>query len=166
MGIHFPYLCGKPKKRKVMKIKFIAAFISVLFLASCGSETATEVSSEKTEIHSGEATAKLTIEGMECEINCVAKVQSALEGVEGVSSVVIDFDSEREKDFAQVTYDAGKVSSEDLKNVITELEYKVGEVTVDVEETDTDETSLVVDDMTTPQTYFIPSIFELLVNIL
>ena len=50
-------------------------------------------------------TLKLEIEGMMCEVGCAAKIKKELLDQEAVSSVIIDFEKERETDFAIVEFD-------------------------------------------------------------
>ena len=50
-------------------------------------------------------TLKLEIEGMMCEVGCASKIKKELLEQDAVSSVIIDFDKERENDFAIVEYD-------------------------------------------------------------
>lgn len=58
----------------------------------------------------GKTSMKLVIEGMMCEIGCAAKIKKELLELEGVSSVIIDFDKSRDTNFAIVEYDP-KVSN-------------------------------------------------------
>ena len=50
-------------------------------------------------------TLKLEIEGMMCEVGCASKIKKELLEQDAVSSVIIDFDKDRETDFAIVEYD-------------------------------------------------------------
>ena len=50
-------------------------------------------------------TLKLEIEGMMCEVGCASKIKKELLEQAAVSSVIIDFDKDRETDFAIVEYD-------------------------------------------------------------
>jgi copper chaperone CopZ len=60
----------------------------------------------------------LEIEGMMCEIGCVSKVKKELLELEGVSNVFMDFDSDRETNFANVEYDIKKVSLFSIYNSV------------------------------------------------
>ena len=60
----------------------------------------------------GKTSAKLEIQGMMCEVGCAAKVKKELLELDGVASVIIDFDSERESDFAIVEYDEKTIKPE------------------------------------------------------
>ena len=50
-------------------------------------------------------TLRLEIEGMMCEVGCASKIKKELLEQDAVSSVIIDFDKDRETDFAIVEYD-------------------------------------------------------------
>ena len=50
-------------------------------------------------------TLRLEIEGMMCEVGCASKIKKELLEQVAVSSVIIDFDKDRETDFAIVEYD-------------------------------------------------------------
>ncbi len=50
-------------------------------------------------------TLRLEIEGMMCEVGCASKIKKELLEQAAVSSVIIDFDKDRETDFAIVEYD-------------------------------------------------------------
>ena len=52
----------------------------------------------------GKRSAKLEIEGMMCEVGCASKIKKELLELEGVASVIIDFDSDRSTDFAIIEY--------------------------------------------------------------
>ena len=65
--------------------------------------------------------ATLEIDGMMCEIGCVAKVKKELLELEGVSNVVMDFDSDRETNFANVEYDINTVSLFSIYNSVNSI---------------------------------------------
>ena len=65
--------------------------------------------------------ATLEIEGMMCEIGCVAKVKKELLELEGVSNVVMDFDSDRETNFANVEFDINSVSLFSIYNSVNSI---------------------------------------------
>ena len=67
----------------------------------------------------GKTSAKLEIQGMMCEIGCAAKVKKELLELDGVASVIIDFDSERESDFAIVEYDEKAIKPELLASTVS-----------------------------------------------
>ena len=66
----------------------------------------------------GKRTAKLEIEGMMCEVGCAAKVKKELLELDGVASVIIDFDSDRESDFAIVEYDENTIEPVALASTV------------------------------------------------
>ena len=67
----------------------------------------------------GKTSAKLEIQGMMCEVGCAAKVKKELLELDGVASVIIDFDSERESDFAIVEYDKKAIKPELLASTVS-----------------------------------------------
>ena len=67
----------------------------------------------------GKTSAKLEIQGMMCEVGCAAKVKKELLELEGVASVIIDFDSERQSDFAIVEYDEKAIKPEILASTVS-----------------------------------------------
>ena len=70
-------------------------------------------------ILAGEATAIYKVEGMMCNKNCPMKVNKSLEGVEGVITCNVDFDSKT----ATVTYDDEKISREKISDTIAKSTY-------------------------------------------
>ena len=67
----------------------------------------------------GKTSAKLEIQGMMCEVGCAAKVKKELLELDGVASVIIDFDSERESDFAIVEYDKKAIKPQLLASTVS-----------------------------------------------
>ena len=66
-------------------------------------------------------TAKLEIKGMMCEVGCVAKVKKELLEQKGVSNVTVNFDIDREIDFATIEYDPKIETVESLASVVTNI---------------------------------------------
>ena len=66
-------------------------------------------------------TARLEIKGMMCEVGCVAKVKKELLEQKGVSNVTVNFDSDREVDFATIEYDPTIDTVESLASVVTKI---------------------------------------------
>ena len=66
-------------------------------------------------------TAKLEIKGMMCEVGCVAKVKKELLEQKGVSNVTVNFESDRESDFATIEYDPQIETVESLAFVVTNI---------------------------------------------
>ncbi len=98
--------------------------ISFLTITSCGNETEhydtilTEIN-EVGEVN--KTTAKLEIKGMMCEVGCVSKIKKELLEKKGVLNVTIDYDSDREMDFATVEYDPEIETSESLILAVTTI---------------------------------------------
>ena len=67
----------------------------------------------------GEATAIYKVEGMMCNKNCPMKVKQSLEGIDGVKTCNVDFDSKT----ATVTYDDEKISREKISDAIAKGTY-------------------------------------------
>ena len=66
-------------------------------------------------------TARLEIKGMMCEVGCVAKVKKELLEQKGVSNVTVNFDIDREIDFATIEYDPKIETVESLASVVTNI---------------------------------------------
>ena len=69
----------------------------------------------------GKRSAKLEIEGMMCEVGCAAKIKKELLELEGVASVIIDFDSDRSNDFAVVEYDENTIKPDILAATVNDI---------------------------------------------
>ena len=65
--------------------------------------------------------AEMSVEGMMCEIGCVAKVRKELLEVPGVASATIDFEKDRQLNVAIVEYDAEVVEAEALVAKVTAI---------------------------------------------
>ena len=92
-----------------MRILLVSLFVACNLL-SCGENIPHDkVTPVFTEVHKKgpdtRRTLKLQIEGMMCEEGCAAKIKKELLEQDAVSSVIIDFDKERETDYAIVEYD-------------------------------------------------------------
>ena len=66
-------------------------------------------------------TAKLEIKGMMCEVGCVAKVKKELLEKKGVSNVTVNFESDREIDFATIEYDPKIETIESLTSAVANI---------------------------------------------
>lgn len=78
--------------------------------------------------------AHLAIEGMGCEMACGGAIKKALGKMDGVLATDIDFDSEKETDFAIVEYDESKVSGEQMMETVNALrkgQYTVSGLTIE-----------------------------------
>lgn len=72
--------------------------------------------------------ANMLVSGMVCEVNCVSAVNNALMQLQGISSVEIDFDSERDTNLVSVKFDNTIVTEDKIKQTIESLndnQYKV-----------------------------------------
>jgi len=96
--------------------------LTILILAiaffSCN-EVKKEETKEKKATNTEEITAnykniEVEIEGMTCEIGCARTIQSKLSKVDGVTHSKVDFESKK----GQFTYDANKISQNDIVNKI------------------------------------------------
>ena len=66
-------------------------------------------------------TLKLEIEGMMCEVGCAAKIKKELLEQKAVSSVIIDFEKERETDYAIVEFDPKGNSTENIYGTVNSI---------------------------------------------
>ena len=102
----------------------VLTILSLSLLLSCGGDPYTgeiEVS-ETTKVGDIEKTvAKLEINGMMCEVGCVAKVKKELLAQAGVSNVIIDFVKGREFNFATIEYDLSNCNATSLSSVVNEI---------------------------------------------
>ena len=76
-------------------------------------------------LFSGESTATYRVEGMMCAINCPPKVNDSLNGVDGIKSCKVDFESKT----ATVIFDKKKIDSDKIAKTIAKgTYYKVMDV--------------------------------------
>ena len=76
-------------------------------------------------LFSGESTATYRVEGMMCAINCPQKVNDSLNGVDGIKSCKVDFESKT----ATVVFDNEKIDSDKIaKTIARGTYYKVMDV--------------------------------------
>ena len=102
----------------------VLTILSLGLLLSCGAEPykGEIVVSEITKVGATEKTiAKLEINGMMCEVGCVAKVKKELLAQAGVSNVTIDFEKGREFNFAHIEYDPSNCDANSLSTVVNEI---------------------------------------------
>ena len=116
-----PYICIMSKFATLLSSALV---IAVLIISGCDRniEIYDLVVTEVNEV--GElrkTTAKLEIKGMMCEVGCVAKVKKELLEQKGVSNVTVNFDSDREIDFATIEYDPNMETVESLAAVVTQI---------------------------------------------
>jgi copper chaperone CopZ len=109
---------------KVSTLLATAVVIAVFMLTGCESniEVYDLVVTEVNEVGElNKTTARLEIKGMMCEVGCVAKVKKELLEQKGVSNVTVNFDSDREIDFATIEYDPKIETVESLASVVTNI---------------------------------------------
>ena len=126
-----------------MKNALLISISVAVVVAACHSSATTESVADK-EIKTvvnrietegaGKTVAHLEIEGMGCVMACGSAIKKTLTGLDGVVLTEIDFESERESNFAIVEYDGEKVSSEEMVKAVNELRkghYKVSGVVIE-----------------------------------
>jgi copper chaperone CopZ len=109
---------------KVSTLLATAVVIAVFMLTGCerNIEVYDLVVTEVNEVGElNKTTARLEIKGMMCEVGCVAKVKKELLEQKGVSNVTVNFDSDREIDFATIEYDPKIETVESLASVVTNI---------------------------------------------
>lgn len=97
--------------------------ISLIILAMMGCSVpvqrdATVITIVEAHGQEGKRSAKLEIEGMMCEVGCAAKIKKELLELEGVASVIIDFNSDSSTDFAIVEYDENTIKPGALASTV------------------------------------------------
>ena len=70
-------------------------------------------------LFSGESTATYRVEGMMCAMNCPQKINDSLNGVDGIKSCKVDFESKT----ATVIFDNKKIDSEKIAKTIAKGTY-------------------------------------------
>ena len=76
-------------------------------------------------LFSGESTATYRVEGMMCAMNCPQKVNDSLNGMDGIKSCKVDFESKT----AIVVFDDEKIDSDKIaKTISRDTYYKVMDV--------------------------------------
>lgn len=104
---------------KIFFMKNLIVIIVLTFICSSCNEIKKEKEIKKAEVKNEEIAEKfksieVEIEGMTCEIGCARTIQSKLSKMEGVTFSKVDFESKK----GQFTYDANKVSKNDIVNKI------------------------------------------------
>ncbi|NLP57819.1 heavy-metal-associated domain-containing protein [Lutibacter sp. B1] len=101
--------------------KLTLLFFSIFFLISCNEakkEASPENQKEKKEdIVANYKSVEVDIEGMTCEIGCARTIESKLSKVDGISYSKVSFEDKK----GQFTYDANKLSKDDIANKIGEI---------------------------------------------
>ncbi len=65
--------------------------------------------------------AQFEIKGMTCEMGCVSTIRNRVTQMKGSTSFEMDFNTERETDFATITFDSRLLSSDDIKTEIESI---------------------------------------------
>ena len=104
-----------------MRISIFSLLIFAILGCSEPAVVETVITTIETQGPAGKISAKLEIEGMMCEVGCAAKIKKELLELNGVASVIIDFDSERESDFALVEFDKNTTTPELLASTVNEI---------------------------------------------
>jgi copper chaperone CopZ len=116
-----PYICVMSK---IATLLSTAVVIAVFMITGCDRniEVYELVITEVNQVGElSKTTARLEIKGMMCEVGCVAKVKKELLEQKGVSNVTVNFDSDREFDFATIEYDPNIETVESLASVVTQI---------------------------------------------
>ncbi|MBT5148349.1 MAG: heavy-metal-associated domain-containing protein [Flavobacteriales bacterium] len=109
---------------KISTLLATAVVIAVFMITGCerNIEVYDLVVTEVNEVGElNKTTARLEIKGMMCEVGCVAKVKKELLEQKGVSNVTVNFDIDREIDFATIEYDPKIETVESLASVVTNI---------------------------------------------
>ncbi len=99
------------------KLAVIPVIIGMFLLIGCGAE---EKSDEAAAL--AQHTETITLEGVQCQM-CVANVQQAAAGVEGVEGMRIDFDQR----VATVSFNPDYTTLEDIEKAIARAGYTANE---------------------------------------
>jgi copper chaperone CopZ len=113
------------------KWNYINIYLCIFFFAVSCTDHSSKHNAEVVNINKNvkpNFMANIEVSGMVCEVNCVSAVNQALMSLEGVASVEIDFDSEKDTNNVQVKFDNTLVTADKLKETIESLnnhQYKV-----------------------------------------
>ena len=73
-------------------------------------------------LFAGESTASYRVDGMMCAMNCTKKVNESINGIDGIKSCKVDFETKT----ATVVFDDEKIDSDKIaKTISKETYYKV-----------------------------------------
>lgn len=78
-------------------------------------------------------TAKIALKGMSCEKMCGSMIKKCLKGIDGITDANIDFDPQRQDDFATVEFEPKKVTEKEMIAAIQKLNngaYKVQSIEI------------------------------------
>ena len=122
-----------------MKKSFLLSLGTLFFLifsvnvnAQCSKSTKTAEASKSTSTEvvavsqdAGYATTTMNIDGMKCAEMCTSKIKAAVNKIDGVAEINIDYDTK----VATIAYDAEKTNAEAINKTITESGYTVATTT-------------------------------------
>jgi copper chaperone CopZ len=115
-GMHSNFLSLHQKKRFVL---VGSVLVFALGLTSCGeSGSSYEVTENHTAGTSDLTMARLDVSGMMCAHACGGKIKKELLKVEGVANASIEFEENRDLNYAEVEYDAKTVELSGLVEAI------------------------------------------------
>lgn len=125
----------------MMKKSVLGILGAFLFLVGCSNVSTNNESHftvkrtvvKATSVDNAKTTAKIGVKGMSCGIACVKKIESALSKMEGVKLAKVDFKKDEGVDFANVEYDEGKISEQEMVAAIEKIsngQYKVNSVEI------------------------------------
>ena len=80
-------------------------------------ETKEKKATKTEEVAANYKSIEVEIEGMTCEIGCARLIQSKLSKVDGITYTKVDFESKK----GQFTYDANKISQNDILTKIAQI---------------------------------------------
>ena len=100
---------------------FMITIISLGFTYCSSNDTGDKITYKNTSTEAQQLSAKIAIKGMTCQMSCVSTVNKTLNGINGVESVVIDFDENKTTDFATVTFNTQNTSAVALLNSIESI---------------------------------------------
>ena len=108
-----------------MRIPSLLTLIVACAFSSCGGTKPPAVETVYQEFRVegtvDKTVAEMSVQGMMCEVGCVAKVRKELLEVPGVASATIDFEKDRDLNVAIVEYDADVVNAEALVAKVTAI---------------------------------------------
>lgn len=108
-----------------MRIPSLLSTMLALTWMSCGGPSADMVPTvyEETRVEGAmeRTVAEMSVQGMMCEVGCVAKVRKELLEVPGVATATIDFEKDRSVNVAKVEYDPEVVDAEALVAKVTAI---------------------------------------------
>ena len=108
--------------KSILNLSLIMAMFG--FIASCGNTETSEIAQVESDVKvtrteavadgSEKYIARLSIEGMSCEMMCGGKIAATLEKLDGVKKVDIEFIDADEESFALVEYDSSVITEKEM----------------------------------------------------